>query len=101
MIPAGGDGYKGALRRISLPGAVVTPAGDGVVAGQPATMRRAGGDGYKAALRRSSLPVVVGAPAGDGVVAGQPATMIPAGGDGCEAALRRIRPARRGWRPSR
>ena len=36
--PAGGDGYKAALRRISPPGAVVTPAGDGVVAGQPATM---------------------------------------------------------------
>ena len=62
MEPAGGDGFEAALRRINLPGAVVAPAGDGVVAGQPTTMKRAGGDGYKAALRRISLPGAVPLP---------------------------------------
>ena len=61
----------------ACPEPLSAPAGDGVVAGQPATMLPAGGDGFEAALRRISLPGVVGAPAGDGVVAGQPATMRP------------------------
>ena len=89
--PAGRYGLEGACGCVRSPVAVVSPAGDGVVAAQPATVPGAGGYGFEGACGCVRSPVAVVSPAGDGVVAAQPATVPGAGGYGFEGACGCVR----------